>query len=80
MNGTVEAANKYIKKILHKMPVTYKDWHDMLLFTLYGYRTLAHTSTGETPFSLVYGMEAVLLVEVHIPFLRVIKDAGLDED
>ena len=64
MNGAVKAANKNIKKIVQKMVVTYKDWHDMLPFALHGYRTSARTSTGETPFSLVYGMEAVFLVEV----------------
>ena len=46
------------------MVVTYKDWHEMLPFALYGYRTSVRTSTGETAFSLVYGMEAVLPVEV----------------
>ena len=30
MNGAVEAANKNIKKIIQKMVVTYKDWHEML--------------------------------------------------
>jgi hypothetical protein len=29
MNGIVEASNKNIKKIIHKMVVTYKDWHEM---------------------------------------------------
>ena len=60
MNGVVEAANKNIKKIIQKMVVTYKDWHEMLPFTLHGYRIFVRTSTGATPFSLVYGMEAVL--------------------
>ncbi|RDX88294.1 pol, partial [Mucuna pruriens] len=71
MNGAVEEANKNIKKIVQKMVVTYKDWHDMLPYALHGYRTSIRTSTGETPYSLVYGIEAVLLVEVEIPFLRV---------
>ena len=39
MNGAVEAANKNIKKIVQKMTVSYKDWHDMLPFALHGYRT-----------------------------------------
>ena len=56
MNGVVEAANKNIKKIIQKMTVTYKDWHEMLPFTLHEYRTTTQTSTGETPYSLVYGM------------------------
>ena len=79
MNGAVEAANKNIKKIIQKMTVTYKDWHEMLPFTLHGYCTRAHTSTGETPFFLVYSMEAVP-IEVQIPSLRIIKDVGLNED
>jgi len=68
MNGAVKAANKNIKKIVQKMVVTYKDWHEMLPFTLHGYRTSIRTST---PFSLVYGMEAVLPFEVEISSLRV---------
>ena len=36
-------------------------------------------STRATPYSLVYGMEAVLPVEVEIPSLRVLLDVKLDE-
>jgi hypothetical protein len=79
MNGAVEAANKNIKKIIQKMVVTYKDWHEMLPFALHGYRTSVRTSTGATPFSLVYGMEAVLPVEVEIPSMRVLMEAKLSE-
>lgn len=79
MNGAVEAANKNIKKIVQKMVVTYRDWHEKLPFALHGYRTYVRTSTGATPFSLVYGMEVVLPVEVEIPSLRVLMDVKLDE-
>ncbi|GAU49857.1 hypothetical protein TSUD_374390 [Trifolium subterraneum] len=79
MNGAVEAANKNIKKIVQKMVVTYKDWHEMLPFALHGYRTSVRTSTGATPFSLVYGMEAVLPVEVEIPSMRVLMETKLAE-
>ncbi|KAI5410283.1 hypothetical protein KIW84_055688 [Lathyrus oleraceus] len=34
---------------------------------------------GATPFSLVYGMEAVLPVEVEIPSLRMVMDAKVTE-
>ena len=80
MNGAVEAANKNIKNIVQKMVVTYKEWHEMLPFSLNGYRTSAQTSTGTTPFSLVYGMEAILPVEVKIPSLTIMKEENLDED
>ena len=62
-NGTVEAANKNIKRILAKMIENYRDWSEYLQFTLWGYRTTARTSTEVTPYSLVYGYEAVLPVE-----------------
>ncbi|RDX97019.1 Retrovirus-related Pol polyprotein, partial [Mucuna pruriens] len=75
MNGVVEAANKNIKKIV----VTYKDWHDMLPYVLHRYRTSVQTSTGETPYSLVYHMELILLVEVEIPSLRVLAESQLDQ-
>jgi transposase InsO family protein len=79
MNGVVEAGNKNIKKILQKMVKTYKDWHEMLPIALHGYKTSFRTSTGATPFSLVYGMDAVLPIEVEIPSLRVLMETKLEE-
>ncbi|PKI49418.1 hypothetical protein CRG98_030188 [Punica granatum] len=63
MNGAVEAANKNNKKIIEKMTVNYKDWHEMLPYALLAYQTSIRTSTEATPYSLVYGMEAVLPIE-----------------
>lgn len=51
----------------------------MLHFALHGYRTSVCTSTGATPFSLVYGMDAVFPVEVEFPSLRLMTDVKLDE-
>ncbi|KAJ7002782.1 hypothetical protein NC653_008098 [Populus alba x Populus x berolinensis] len=34
MNDVVEVANKNVKKIIHKMVITYKDWYEMLPFAL----------------------------------------------
>ncbi|XP_031375657.1 uncharacterized protein LOC116190138 [Punica granatum] len=79
MNGAVEAANKNIKRIIEKMTVTYKDWHEMLPFALLAYRTSIRTSTGATPYSLVYGMEAILPIEVEIPSMRVLAESKLEE-
>uniref|UniRef100_A0A2N9GD38 Reverse transcriptase domain-containing protein n=1 Tax=Fagus sylvatica TaxID=28930 RepID=A0A2N9GD38_FAGSY len=79
MNGAVEAANKNVKKILSKMTETYKDWHEHLPYALCAYRTSVRTSVGATPYSLVYGMEAVLPVEVEIPSLRILSQTQLEE-
>jgi hypothetical protein len=79
INGVVKEANKNLKKIIQKMVVTYKDWNKMLLYALYAYHTTVRTSTSTIPYSLVYEMKAVMPLEIKIPSLRVLKDAGLDE-
>jgi len=61
------------------MIVTYKDWHGMLPFALHAYCTAIQTSIGATPYILVYGMEAVMPLEVEIPSLRVLIDSELEE-
>ncbi|XP_049410709.1 uncharacterized protein LOC125873928 [Solanum stenotomum] len=74
MNGVAEVANKNIKRILRKMIDNYKCWHENLPYALLGYRTTIRTSTGATPYLLVYGTEAVIPAEVEIPSLRIIQE------
>ncbi|XP_070039773.1 uncharacterized protein [Nicotiana tomentosiformis] len=57
----------------------YKQWHEKLPFALLGYRTTIRTSTGATPYLLVYGIEAVIPIEVEIPSLRIIQEAELSD-
>ncbi|PKI67209.1 hypothetical protein CRG98_012406 [Punica granatum] len=54
MNGAVEAANKNIKKIIEKMTVNYKDWHEILPYALLAYRTSIRTSTEATPMARAF--------------------------
>ena len=70
-NGTVEAANKNIKRILRKMVKTSWDWLEKLPLALWAYRTSFHTSTGATSYSLGYGMEAVQPIKIEMGSLRV---------
>jgi len=51
----------------------------MLPFALHGYRTSVRTPIGATPFSFVYGMEAVLPFEVEILSLRVLMETKIEE-
>ncbi|WKA04943.1 hypothetical protein VitviT2T_022936 [Vitis vinifera] len=78
-NEAVEAANKNIKRILRKMVETSRDWSEKLPFALWAYRTSFRTSTGATPYSLVYGMEVVLPVETEMGSLRVALDQQISE-
>ena len=79
MTGAVEASNKNVKKIIAKATETYKDWHEKLPFALHAYQIRIRTLTRVTPYSLVYGMEAVLPIEVEIPSLRVLREVELEE-
>jgi hypothetical protein len=51
----------------------------MLPFALHAYRTAVRTLTGATPYTLVYGIEEVMSLEVEIPSLRVLVDSKLEE-
>ena len=55
----------------------YRDWSEYLQFTLWGYRTTARISTSATPFSLVYGCEAVLPIKVEIRSMRVLLETKI---
>ncbi|WJZ84330.1 hypothetical protein VitviT2T_003939 [Vitis vinifera] len=78
-NGAVEAVNKNIKRILQRMVETSQDWSEKLPFALWAYWTSFRTSTGATPYSLVYGMEAVLPVEIEMGSLRVALEQQIPE-
>ena len=40
---------------------------------------MTRTATGQTPFSLVYGSEAILPIEIEIKSLRVVMEAKIPE-
>ena len=46
-------------------------WVEELYNVLWSIRTTTKNSTGETPFMMVYGAEAVLPIEMYEPTLRV---------
>ena len=50
------------------------NYHLQLFSALWDYRTTVNTSTGFTPFQLVYGLEATLLIEYEIPSLNLIVE------
>ena len=55
-------------------------WVEELPSVLWAYRTTPRRSTGETPFALAYGTEAVIPLEVGLPTLRSeLFDQGLNE-
>ncbi|KAG7559454.1 Ribonuclease H-like superfamily [Arabidopsis thaliana x Arabidopsis arenosa] len=79
-NRQAEASNKTILSNLKKRLSARKGgWYDELQPVLWAYRTTPRRATGETPFSLVYGMEAVVPAELNVPGLRR-SEAPLNEE
>jgi hypothetical protein len=49
-------------------------WHTMLFSALWAYQTFVKSASRFTPFQLVYGLEAILLIECEIPSLKLIVE------
>ena len=70
-NGQVEAVNKVIVNRLKKKLDDVKGrWVEELPHVLWTYQTTPQRSIGETPFSMSYGAEAVIPLEIGFPTLR----------
>ena len=77
-NGQAEASNKVLIGILEKMlEENPRDWHRILSKTLWAYRISKMSSTGVSPFYLIYGQDEILPMEVVVPSLRVSKKNGI---
>jgi hypothetical protein len=71
VNDQVEAVNKSLKTILHRMINFAKsNWHLMVYSSLWAYRISVNTATSFSPFQLIYRLEAVLPIECNIPSLK----------
>ena len=71
-NGQVEVTNRSLLKIIKTLLEGAKGiWSNELPSILLAYRTTARTPTGETPFRLAYGSDAVIPAEVGLSNYRV---------
>ncbi|GAU39457.1 hypothetical protein TSUD_290230 [Trifolium subterraneum] len=71
-NGQAEAANRVLLRGLRRrMGASKGNWTEELHSVLWSYRTTPHSTTGETPFRLTYGTEAVIPVEIGEPSSRI---------
>ncbi|XP_012855546.1 PREDICTED: uncharacterized protein LOC105974934 [Erythranthe guttata] len=80
-NGLAEAFNKTLCNLLKKVIAKSKrDWHERIGEALWAYRTTYRTPTQATPYTLVYGVEAVLPLEKQIPSLRIVIQEELTQE
>ena len=78
-SGHTKASGKVLINILEKMlEENPRYWHIILFETLWAYRTYKRDSTRVSPYSLTYGHDVVLPIEVVVPSLRVSRHNGLN--
>ncbi|KAK2997261.1 hypothetical protein RJ639_025909 [Escallonia herrerae] len=74
-NGQTEVTNRtLLQGIKKKLNGAKGLWVDELPKILWAYNTTTRTSTGETLFSLSFGTDALIPVEIGLPSLRVVTD------
>ncbi|XP_058106893.1 uncharacterized protein LOC131250624 [Magnolia sinica] len=79
--GLAEAFNKTVVKILKKTVTGNKrDWDEKLQEALWAYKTTHRTTTKATPYSLVYGVEVAILIEMQVTSLRVVVHQSITDD
>nr|GEW80326.1 reverse transcriptase domain-containing protein [Tanacetum cinerariifolium] len=70
-NGLVERANRSLGEgIKSCLGEGNKNWVEELPHVLWAHQTMIRSSHGDTPFSLTYGTEAVILTEIEMPTYR----------
>nr|GEY62535.1 hypothetical protein [Tanacetum cinerariifolium] len=73
-NSLVEMENRSLGEgIKARLDKRRKNWIEEISHVLWAHRTMIKSSNEETPFSLTYGTEAVILVEIGMPTLRTTK-------
>ncbi|GFY85492.1 hypothetical protein Acr_04g0002300 [Actinidia rufa] len=70
-NGQVEVTNRTILRNLKaRLERSKSEWAEDLLSILWAYHTTSRIPTGETPYSMVFGTESVIPVEIGLPSFR----------
>eukprot|EP00253_Pinus_taeda_P003944 PITA_03944 len=78
-NGQVEVTNRALEGILTKVvSSSRKYWADRMVEATWAYNTTWKTTTGFTPYELVYGKKAFMSIEFEYNTLRMAAQLDLD--
>ena len=77
-NGQAEANNEILVNIIKRTVAENPEkWHEKLGDTLWAYRTSKRAATGTTPFTLTFGHDAILPLEINVSSVRIQNQSGL---
>ena len=80
-NGLAESSNKSLVNIIKKLlEINKKSWHKKLVNALWADRVSQKKSIGMSPFELVYETDAVFPTSLAIPVVKLLQEAGSEED
>ncbi|GKA75871.1 reverse transcriptase domain-containing protein [Tanacetum coccineum] len=80
-NGQVERANRSLRKgIQARLGEDNRNWVEEVSHVLWAHRTMIKASNRDTPFSLTYGTEVVIPVEIGMPSIRCAKVNQAEND
>jgi len=73
-NELAKSTNKNLMRIIKQtIGQNYRNWHKALTFSLWADRITQKASIDSSPFSLLYGKEAVLPTNTAIPSLALVQ-------
>jgi len=73
-NGLAESSNKSLIRIIKKLlEDNKKNWDSKLKYALWADRVTINKSTGNSPFTLVYGTEAIFPIQLTLPVAKFLQ-------
>eukprot|EP00253_Pinus_taeda_P009797 PITA_09797 len=80
-NGLAESSNKSLVNIIKKLlEINKKSWHKRLVNALWADQVSQKKSIGTSPFELVYGVDTVFPSSLTAPVVKLLQEAGSEED
>eukprot|EP00253_Pinus_taeda_P033356 PITA_33356 len=80
-NGLAESSNKSLVNIIKKLlKINKKSWHKRLVNALWADWVSQKKSIGTSPFELVYGVDIVFPISLTTPVVKLLQEAGSEED
>lgn len=78
-NRQVEVTNKELENILAKtISLRKTDWSERLDEVIWAYNTTWNTTTGFSPYELVFGKTLIMHIEFELKTLRITLEVGIN--